>query len=153
MTEFYLDLDSVEVLGLQSSSKTGIFILGGDFNLPDIDWNTLTIEGHQYPVRVNQTFLDLIAECGLQQQVDFPTRKNNILDLIFTTQPSYKQRCKPFPPIGNSDHEDVLYDTSLQSFRPRPQHRKILIWKKADVQGIKSDVATYSKAVEEILYL
>ena len=133
MSEFYLDQVSVKVLGLHSSLKKVILILGEDFNLSDINWNTLRIEGHQYPVRVNQTFLDLIAECGLEQQVDFQTRKDNIFDLIFMTHPSYKQRCKPLPAIGNSDHEVVLYDTSLQ----------------ADVRGLKDDVATYSKAVED----
>ena len=90
-----------------------------------------------------------MAECGLEQQVDFPTHKDNIFDLIFTTHPNYKQRCKPLPAMGNSDHEVVLYHTSLQAFCPCTQRRKILLWKKADVHDIKDDVATYSQAVED----
>ena len=79
-SEFYLDEVSIEVQGFHSSSKKDIFFLGGDFNLPYYVWNTLRKESHQYPLRVNQTFFDLIAECGLEQQVDLPTREDNKLD-------------------------------------------------------------------------
>jgi hypothetical protein len=144
VSETYLDLVKSEISGLHSKNKNNVLIIGGDFNVPDIDWKALSIAGHQNSARVNQTFLDLAAECSLEQQVDFPTRKQNTLDLIFTTHPSFKQRCKPLPPIGNSDHDIVLYDTSLQAFRSRPQRRKIHLWKKADIQGIKDDVKSYS---------
>ena len=37
--------------------RSAIFCLGGDFNLPDIDWTTEEIVGHQYPIEINQLFL------------------------------------------------------------------------------------------------
>ena len=33
---------------------------GGDFNLPDVDWNMNLITGHQYPKILNKAFLDMI---------------------------------------------------------------------------------------------
>jgi hypothetical protein len=34
--------------------------VAGDFNLPDINWEQLTINGSQYASKVNQTFLSII---------------------------------------------------------------------------------------------
>jgi hypothetical protein len=39
-----------------------------------------TIINRQYPIKTNQTFLEIVADNGLEQIVDFPTRKDNTLD-------------------------------------------------------------------------
>jgi hypothetical protein len=44
--------------------------------------------------------------------------------------------------IGNSDHDIVLLDTTIQAQRPKPAKMKILLWKGANIEGIKEDVAT-----------
>ena len=110
-----------------------MILLGGDFNLPDINWLDQSITGNQYPKKANQTLLDIIADNGLEQIVDFPTRKDNTLDLMLTTHPAFKLRCKPLPSIGNSDHDIVLLDMACKPFKPKPVKRKIYLWKKADV--------------------
>ena len=120
-------------------------MIAGDFNLPDINWQTLSIKSHHYSEKVNKTFLDIIANNDLEQQVDFPTRKDhNTLDLVLTTHPSFKVRCKPLPSIGNSDHDIVLYDTALVPQRPKPTRRTIYLWKKADIPGMKQDVMDFN---------
>ena len=75
-------------------------------------------EGTQYPSRVSQAFLDIVSDNSLEQMVDFPTRKDKTLDLLFTSHPSHVEKCKPLPSIGNSDHDIVLLDTSFV-FRPQ----------------------------------
>ena len=122
--------------------KSPVFI-GGDFNLPDIDWSTQSIVGHQYPKKMNQSFLDTIAANSLEQQVDFPTRKNSTLDLLLTTHSSFKIRCKPILAIGNADHDIVLYDTSTTDNRPKPLSRIIKLWKKANLEGIKLKIKAF----------
>jgi hypothetical protein len=37
----------------------GYKFLGGDFNLPDIDWESSTVKGHQLPRRVNEEFISM----------------------------------------------------------------------------------------------
>ena len=37
----------------------------------------------------------------------------------------------------------MLYDCALKPFRPKPVRRKIYLWKKADVDGIKRDLADF----------
>lgn len=39
-------------------SKKDVVWLGGDLNLPDIDWNTNSTVGHQYPKSMNKAYLD-----------------------------------------------------------------------------------------------
>ena len=140
----YLQDTSNEFQRLKHKSGRGILMIAGDFNLPDINWQTLSIKSHHYSEKVNKTFLDIIANNDLEQQVDFPTRKDhNTLDLVLTTHPSFKVRCKPLPSIGNSDHDIVLYDTALVPQHPKPT-RTIYLWKKADIPGMKQDVMDFN---------
>jgi hypothetical protein len=64
-----------------------------------------------YPKNMNKFFIDTIQEISMEQIVDFPTRLDNILDLVFTTHPSLANKCKPLPGIG--DHDIVLIDASI----------------------------------------
>ena len=132
-----------EVNGLGIKRKQDILIIGGDFNLPDICWSEQSIQTNQYPTHTNQAYLDTIADNGLEQLVDFPTRKENTLDLFFTTHPSFKQRCKPLPSIGNSDHDIVLLDVACKPVKPKPTRRKNFLWKKAEVNNIQKDIAEF----------
>jgi hypothetical protein len=79
--------------------------------VPTVYWFELIVCSDQFisgrlksPASTNMSFLclDIASDNGLEQIVDFPTRNENTLDLIFTSHPSYKQRCKPIPAIGNS---------------------------------------------------
>lgn len=81
----YLDKAKEKLSYLRKRFKHAVLIIGGDFNLPDIDWSNNTVSSKFYPHRVNQTFLNLHQDLGLEQVVDFPTRKDNTLDLIFTS--------------------------------------------------------------------
>ena len=70
----------------------------------------------------------MVSENSFEQIVNFPTRKQN------TNMPS----------IGNIDHDIVLFDTTITATRPKPPRRKILLWKKADIQGIRDDLSDLS---------
>ena len=102
----YLRKSYSEISNHRATSKKSVFILGGVFNVPDISLKDNTITGSKhYPRRVSQTYLDVASDLGLEQMVDFPTRGDNTLDLIFTSHSSYQERCKPLPPIlAESDH-------------------------------------------------
>ena len=129
-----------EISNLRKDSKKSEFILGGDFNVPDISWKDNTITSSKnYPRRVSQTHLDIASDRGLEQMVSFPTRGDNTLDLNFTSHPSYQERCKPLSPLSaKSDHDIVMFETAHQTVRARPKRRTIYLWKKADTDGIGS---------------
>ena len=52
------------------------------------------------------------------------------------------------PSIGNSDHDIVLLDTSTTVRRPKPPRRKIFLWKRADLQGIKDDLSDLASSIK-----
>ena len=61
-------------------------VLGGDFNLPGIEWENNSIKSNpQYGYQVNRELLNVIEEHALYQLVREPTRLDNILDLLLTT--------------------------------------------------------------------
>jgi hypothetical protein len=94
-------------------------ILGGDFNLPDIDWDNYTVKPNpQYGQKVNRLLLDIAEEHGLQQDVHEPTRLDNILDLLFTTYPDLIGNVQVSS--GMSDHRVVTAEVNV---KPRP-HKK-----------------------------
>ncbi|CAC5368892.1 unnamed protein product [Mytilus coruscus] len=120
-------------------------LLSGDFNIPGICWKTNTIAGHQYAQKVNQLYLDLSHDLGVEQIVDFPTRQEHFLDLLFTSHPAFKLRCKQLPPLGDkSDHDIVLYDSTHEVSMKKPQRRKIHLWKKMDETALRSATTEFA---------
>ena len=110
---------------LQKKHKKASLWLCGDFNLPDICWQTHSITGHQYPKDLNQRYLDMMHNCGLSQMVDEPTREQNILDLFFTNRPALVLNCTVEP--GISDHHIVVAENRLIAQRRKPLNRKIIL--------------------------
>ena len=60
-------------------------IIFADLNFPTIDWQMETADGgtHENQVQAN-AFLQFAQEQCLQQYIEEPTRKNNILDVFLT---------------------------------------------------------------------
>ena len=114
----------------------------GDFNLPDIDWDTVSIISYQYRKVINEGCLETINSIGLEQLVDEPTRNDKIFDLFLTNRPTFVNKCKVIP--GVNDHEAVIIDSDTKARRQRPAKRKICLWKRADPDKIKEVVQAFS---------
>ena len=54
---------------LKKIFKNAVFWNGVDFNLPDINWQSSTVEEHQNGTRINNMLLDLAETCDMQQMV------------------------------------------------------------------------------------
>ncbi|GMT13276.1 hypothetical protein PFISCL1PPCAC_4573, partial [Pristionchus fissidentatus] len=81
-------------------------LIVGDFNYSNIDWYT-----YHCPTLSVTPFLDLITQGSFNQYVDFPTRGNNILDLLLCNSPIIKD-VKPDIPL--SDHIGIAF--TINSF-------------------------------------
>jgi hypothetical protein len=135
------------ISNLYSSFKDHIIWIGGDANLPDIDWQNDSIQGHNYPVGISKAYIDLTNDIGCQQMVDFPTRLNNTLDIFLTNRPSLVNRCCSIP--GLSDHDIVLIDSNVTPHRRKPTRRLIYLWKQANINEMKKELTEYSKTFYE----
>jgi len=108
----------------------------GDINLPNINWERYCVDGNAYSIALCELFLDLIQEHGFTQVVDFPTRRNNTLDIFATNRPSLVTACKPVP--GISDHEAVLVHSSMKVHSHPSAPRTVYKWNKADWAELKT---------------
>ena len=70
------------------------FLIAGDFNLPNIHWNT------DIPFSTNTLdleFIECIMDNDLSQLVNKPTRNNHILDLVFVKESDDLVKCDIMP--------------------------------------------------------
>ena len=81
-------------------------IMLGDFNLPDVNWAAPNINCHNV-----DKLTDLADHLFINQQVEHPTRKSNILDLIFS--PDEFIRSIHITETFISDHSILLAETNI----------------------------------------
>jgi len=85
----------------------------GDFNFPEIDWNTCHI-----PNSIGgRLFFNTVRKLLLSQHIDFPTRGRgtdtpHVLDLVLTDRPLVNT-IERMAPIGKSDHCVILIKTNI----------------------------------------
>ena len=143
----YMDNLCNVVEDIHTQHRNAVLWLGGDLNLPDINWETHAIEGNQNPNATNARFMDMVQNCGLQQIVNFPTRQKNCLDLFLTNRPTLVDKCSPLPGIG--DHDIVSVVSSVEALRRKPVKRKIFLWKLADMKNMKVECLAFQKDFTE----
>ncbi|XP_030834551.1 uncharacterized protein LOC115921326 [Strongylocentrotus purpuratus] len=146
-TPKYMEDLCQSVESLHSHDRNAVIWLGGDLNLPDIDWETQSSSGNQYPMSIKQRFLEMLQNCDLQQMVSFPIRLTNCLDLFLSNRPTLLSKCAALP--GISDHDIVLIESSVVSSRNRSVKRKILLWKHANMKDFREDCLAFQQAFTE----
>ena len=109
----------------------------------------MSVTVNQYPVPVNESYLNTSLDLGLEQLVDFSTRFNpdNTLDLLFTNRPSLIQKRSDIP--GLSDHAAVLISTRLRPAKSKPAKRKILQWKWAGMASVRDRIDELTQEFHE----
>ena len=60
VVDYYLEKSKKEISSHRNKNKNSVIILGGDCNLPDIEWIDMTICGTQNPRKVSEAFLNVI---------------------------------------------------------------------------------------------
>jgi len=104
--------------------------VGGDLNLPNIDWSTNSPSGNNYPLSFCNIVLDLFSEVNFTQLVNFPTRESNTLDIFATNRPTLINKCIPVP--GISDHDAVYVESQIKARYKKSVKRKLYLWEKTD---------------------
>ena len=63
----------------------------------------------------DKQFLFLIQESFLTQHVLEPTRGENVLDIVLSSQKELVDNVKIHEPLGNSDHNQIHFDINVKS--------------------------------------
>ena len=100
-----------KLITLQKRSSPNI-IIGGDFNLPGIDWETWQTGCTNKSQ--HEVLLDFLFKNSLTQLISQATRptSNNILDLLITSSPNLIENILTVP--GISDHLAIIFDVNLK---------------------------------------
>jgi hypothetical protein len=98
---------------------------------------------------VDQTegLADLMGANNLTQIHDSPTRKNNLLDLVFVSNPTLVKSSVNVP--GISDHEIIITDIETKVHHQQTTPRKCYIYSKTNWITINKDLNTLNEIVEE----
>ena len=116
-------------------------IMGGDYNLPDISWDSICVKSESTRKSLHDYFLSLIQEFSLTQLVLQPTRLNNILDLFLTNSPNIVKSTHVIP--GLSDHEAVVTDCNILPRHVKKPPHKVHLYSKADWSKIKEEAQKF----------
>ena len=131
-------------------AKDRDILLAGDFNCPSIDWNDCTVNSKADDAKVQHAILDITSESALTQIHHEPTRLMNILDLVFTSNPTLSKSSRTVP--GISDHDMVVSDFDVKPFETKESPRKSFKFSKANWDNINLDINKLGNELEN-LYL
>ena len=138
------DFEVLEALGkslgdLNQHKSLPNIVLAGDFNLPDILWESSSINTNRiYSSGLSYHMMDIANDNYLTQLVTEPTRDDNILDLIFTTTPDLIDSVQVRP--GMSDHYAVTAEINMRAKYNLQKPRSVYLYKRANWDKIKDDL-------------
>jgi len=131
-----LDLEQL----IRGAEKNSLFI--GDFNMPDIDWETGHSSARARP------FVEAVEDSMMEQMVNFSTQvKGNCLDLVITNIPERVSEVLEAGRLGRSDH-DMLSITLEMENRSDGPVKQTTNWKRADWPSMKAELETVDWATE-----
>lgn len=121
-------------LHLATKAKFDHLVVCGDFNLPHIDWSTGTAINND---DIHHYFAKTIKDNYLYQLIDFPTRINNILDLVLTNSPDKVMNIQGFHDTLSTDHLLISFELNLKINKKPKVKRAVFNFKKANWTGLK----------------
>ena len=134
-------------LELATNTNNKNIILAGDFNCPDIDWdNMATKPGNDRDIQ--QQLIDVTNTAGLTQIHEQPTRGENMLDLVFTSNASLMKSSSSVP--GISDHDIVVTDLEIKPYYQKAPPRKCYIYAKANWDQLNKSLTNLSRNIVDM---
>ena len=114
-------------------------IIMGDFNLPKVDWETLTCK-IKNEEDFNVKFIKCVRDCYLFQHVAEATRlrgKDNpsTLDLVFSNEENMVSYIEYLSPLGKSDHSVLAFTVKCERDATPPQIKTL--YQKGDYSKMK----------------
>ena len=129
-----------------SAASNHLLILGGDFNLPGINWTTSSVKPSARDPHLCHCLLDVTNDLHLSQMVLEPTCHSdttaNILDLLPVSKPDLVSSVSVSD--GLSDHDAVLATFSHHLKYNKTLYRKIFDFRRGDQDAFLKDMRSFS---------
>ena len=124
------------------ANKGPVIWYGRVFNLPDMQWSSMSVEVNQNLQSLNNIFIEVVQNCALEQMVTFPTYIEHTLDLFLTNRPSLVNRCTAIP--GIADNDIVFVESPIYASRNKSTKGKVRLWKRADTTQMRDDLCSFT---------
>ena len=134
-------------LDVLAKSGTKDVIIAGDFNCPDVDWESNTVPSGAQDRDIQQKLADTMSSSSLSQVHTQPTRLSAMLDIIFTTNPTLLKNSTSIP--GLSDHDMVVSDFDTRPHMSKEKSRQFYKYRKANWSQIEKDLETLLSEIKE----
>lgn len=123
----------------------GKLLIMGDFNAPEINWNTETAPQGTF----GRDLVRYMQKHGLVQHVDHPTRfrdgqESSLLDLMFTRVYNDISKFVIEAPLGKSDHG--LISANFVVMGSKPPHKYIRAYSKIDAVALQERARMFNWA-------
>jgi hypothetical protein len=141
------DIKELEKSLDQISNLNTNFILTGDFNCPDINWDKSVNQTAQ-DKEIQRSLLDVVTSHTITQIHETPTRGNNLLDIILTSNPSLIKSSINAP--GISDHDMIITDCETKPHYQSKRPRKCYIYSKANWEALHNELSNLSTNIKEM---
>ena len=131
---------------LQENGESSCLILGGDFNLPELDWS----EDMSAPINNggradHNVFCDLMGDNFLQQFISGPTHiSGNKLDLLLSNWPDVIENVSTFHPRDGrfpSDHYVITFTIKLRFKRSKGSTRQVFDFKNGNLDALRKSLS------------
>ena len=126
--------------------------IGGDFNLPKVNWPDMCVLPGNPAIVQSELLINSALDHSLSQLASEPTRKDNILDLFFTSTPLLVNRVGVIPPLGEADHNIVFLDMNTRAARHRKSAAKRHIFHKADWPSMEEELKDFTFSHSEVCF-
>ena len=141
-----------ESLDRAAQIPNAYILMGGDFNFPGWEWETLTLKPGTKNIELHNKFKDMLHDHNLHQLVLETTRTDkkkgtsNTLDLLITNCPHLVPRVEVIP--GLSDHDIPYCEFAINPPRIKQAPRLIPLYDKADLGIMRNDMKDLFKELD-----
>ncbi|KAI8488562.1 hypothetical protein Bbelb_335910 [Branchiostoma belcheri] len=119
------------VRSLTRNNPGSTIILGGDFNLGDVDWETESVPRNSRERVPAERLISIFNDNRMSQMQREPTRFGRLLDLFVTSKPSLVKTLTTLPGIAY-DHDVIVADCDIVPTYTKKAPRRIYIFSKAN---------------------
>lgn len=143
----FLQAFEASVMSVMQKFPSTHSVITDDFNLPCIDWNTLSVQVGSATAKLGVGFMHFIKFFQLTQVVTRPTRLNSFLDLILVSHPGEVLNISYVN--SSSDHLVLCADIQLGPRRIVKVPKIIYDYSKANIQGISEFMSSVVNSMND----
>ena len=122
-------------------------VLAGDFNFPRACWNS----NENSTGNNEKSFIKILDDYFLEQLNKFPTRENNILDLVITSIPDkiiINELLKPSDSKILTDHSAILFELTAACSPLQKVNRFVFDYQRANFEGLRAHLQSRNLKVK-----